>query len=216
MKKGFFILVVLAIITSESYSQNVMKTPQEVGKAVTDLIKNCERIDYAMFSSYFVNVEDCKKLSEESTDIDQKIDFQETAKALSAGNYYKGYENFVGSLPNYLREQGYTLHTLRYVDFWYDEIVINGISCIVGIVIMWADEGYLMCTPCYAVRINNGFKLTCLGENGFSWSSGVTEVREDGTICCDDFNDSIHGSKNGCLKFKGAYKDSDKIYLGVF
>ena len=205
MKKILVIFVALmALATSGCNSQSVIKSPEGIGEAVTNLIKTGGTMDYADFAQFFVNVEDCNKLSAKSTDTDLKNDFQETAKRLNAGNHYEGYDNFKGIFP-FLKENGYDLSNLTFVDFWYEEAVVNGISCLFGLVIMKSNDKYLIADPT-AVKTNNGYKLTRLEKKTFNWCSDVTEVREDGNICgdfgpeepeCINFKDMIKGLKEG-------------------
>jgi hypothetical protein len=208
MKKILVIFVALiGFGTSVCNSQNVIKSPKEIGKAVTNLIKNGGTMDYADFIKFFVNAEDCNKLSAKSTGADLRNDFLETAKELNIGNRYNGYDNFKSIFP-YLEEDGYDLSNLTFVDFWYEKSVVDGVSCIVGLVIMKSNDKYLFADPT-AVKTDNGYKLVRLEHKAFNWSSDVTEVRKDGNIC------GFENEENGCLNFKDALKDLKKSAIRV-
>jgi len=207
-----FSLVLVAVVAfgfTACNAQNSIKTPAEVGKAVVNLIKEYEEMSYSDFAKYFVNAEDCGKLAVKTKSAEQKRDFQETAKQLTAGNYYEGYDNFREVLP-YLKKDGYDLKNLTFVDFWYEEAVVNGISCVVGIVIMKSNDKYLIADPT-AVKTDNGYKLIRLEHKAFNWCSGVTEVRDDGNICgnfggeeieCNNFKEAIKSLKDGGIRLR--------------
>jgi hypothetical protein len=161
---------------------NALNNLSAAGKTVFRLVKEGVTMPYSEFSQYFVNAEDCKNLSAKSTEERQRDCFLELSKYLDTSVYYPNYLKYKNTLVEYSDLLGFDLRKLIYIDFWYEETIVKGISCVFGVVIMEYGGKYIITDPVF-VKTENGWKLMYIEDKGFNWGDGIRQVKSNGEIC---------------------------------